>query len=209
MAYPPPKNAAETMIRDARTFYEHGWLLGTSGNLSTKVDDGSFLVTASGRDKGRLSPEDFVHCQVDAEITSDDPNIKPSAETEIHQVIYRHIPEAGAVYHVHEPYSAFCSERDSYIGATIMAGAEMIKGLGLWEDDPRVRISIFTNHFDVSKIAADIDDHLEDPKNRRVPGVNIRNHGFYAWGETPFEAKRHVETFAYLFRYSWEMGNGA
>jgi methylthioribulose-1-phosphate dehydratase len=208
MARPTQNDAAETMIRDARTLYEHGWMLGTSGNLSVKLDDDSFLVTASGRDKGRLTPEDFLHCTVDAEPVGD-ANRKPSAETEIHQAIYRQVPQAGAVYHVHEPYAAYCSERDSYIGATIMAGAEMIKGLGIWEDDPRVRIPIFANHFDVSKIASDIDSHLQDPEKHRVPGVNIRNHGFYAWGETPFEAKRHVETFAYLFRYSWELGNGA
>jgi methylthioribulose-1-phosphate dehydratase len=197
------------MIRDARGFYEQGWLLGTSGNLSIKLDDDHFLITASGRDKGRLTPEDFLVCPVDGEPSEATPTLKPSAETSIHQAIYARVPEAGAVYHVHEPYSAFCSERDSYIGATIMAGAEMIKGLGIWEENPRVRIPIFDNHFDVPQIAADINGHLADEAKRRVPGVNIRSHGYYAWGEDAFAAKRHVETFAYLFRYSWEMGNGA
>jgi methylthioribulose-1-phosphate dehydratase len=197
------------MIRDARAFYEHGWLLGTSGNLSVKLDDSSFLVTASGRDKGRLTLEDFSSGSIDGQRHAAPTEPAPSAEVEVHQVIYRQMPDAGAVYHVHEPYAAFCSERDGYIGSTIMAGAEMIKGLGVWDKDPRVRIPIFTNHFDVSKIAADVDSHLDDPQKRRVPGVNIRSHGIYAWGETPFEAKRHVETFAYLFRYSWELGNGA
>ncbi|QDG54831.1 methylthioribulose 1-phosphate dehydratase [Persicimonas caeni] len=197
------------MIRDARGFYEQGWLLGTSGNLSIKLDDDHFLITASGRDKGRLTPEDFLACPVDGEPSETTPTLGPSAETSIHQAIYARVPEAGAVYHVHEPYSAFCSERDSYIGATIMAGAEMIKGLGIWEENPRVRIPIFENHFDVPQIAADIDRHLADEAKRRVPGVNIRSHGYYAWGEDAFAAKRHVETFAYLFRYSWEMGNGA
>ncbi len=211
MAYPARDVAAQTMIRDARCFYEHGWLLGTSGNLSVRLADEAFLITASGRDKGRLTPEDFLACGLEAasEETQPEVGLRPSAETAIHRVIYRHLPDAGAVYHVHEPYSAFCSERDGYIGATIMAGAEMIKGLGIWEDDPRVRIPIFENHADVGRIAAAIDEHLHDPHKRKVPGVNIRSHGIYAWGKDAFEAKRHVETFAYLFRYSWELGNGA
>lgn len=209
MANPTREQAAETMVRDARAFYDRGWLLGTSGNLSVKLDDERFLITASGRDKGRLSPEDFLVCSVDGEHEGAGPGLKPSAETSIHQAIYAKIPKAGAVYHVHEPYSAFCSERDSYIGATILAGAEMIKGLGIWDEDPRVRIPIFENHFDVPEIACDVAQHLEDPEKRKVPGVNIRSHGYYAWGSDPFEAKRHVETFAYLFRYSWELGNGA
>ncbi len=209
MAYPTREHAAETMIRDARAFYDQGWLLGTSGNLSIRLGEDAFLITASGRDKGKLTPEDFLVCTLDEQPGEAAPGLKPSAETTIHQAIYRRLPDAGAVYHVHEPYSAFCSERDGYIGATIMAGAEMIKGLGIWEENPRVRIPIFENHFEVPEIAAEVDRHLEDPATRRVPGVNIKNHGYYAWGDDPFAAKRHVETFAYLFRYSWEMGNGA
>lgn len=209
MAYPAPEHAADTMIRDARTFYDHGWLMGTSGNLSVRLADQSFLITASGRDKGRLSPEDFLKWDLDRQVDPADDRPRPSAETSIHQAIYRQLPDAGAVYHVHEPYSALCSERDSYIGATIMAGAEMIKGLGIWEESPRVRIPIFANHAEVAAIAAEIGLHLQDPQKRRIPGVNIRSHGIYAWGSDAFEAKRHVETFAYLFRYSWELGNGS
>ena len=209
MAYPTRKHAADTMIGDARTFYEHGWLMGTSGNLSLRVDDASFLITASGRDKGRLSPEDFLACSVSDEAYEPQPGLEPSAETAIHRAIYRRLADTGAVYHVHEPYSAFCSERDSDIGATIMSGAEMLKGLGIWEENPRVRAPIFDNHFDVDQIAADIDAYLSGANALKVPGVNIRSHGFYAWGEDSFEAKRHVETLAYLFRYSWELGNGA
>lgn len=209
--------ATETMIRDARCFYEHGWMLGTSGNLSVRIAPHSFVITASGRDKGRLGVDDFLTCEIgvsnqsagSAPSAPDDATRKPSAETCIHQAIYAQLPKAGAVYHVHEPYAAFCSERDASLGATRMAGAEMLKGLDIWETNPRVRIPIFNNHADVTEIAQEIDTYLSDPTNHKIPGVNIRNHGYYAWGSTPFEAKRHVETFAYLFRYSWELGNGA
>jgi Ribulose-5-phosphate 4-epimerase and related epimerases and aldolases len=34
-----------------------------------------------------------------------------------------------------------------------------------------------------------------------VPGVLIRNHGIYAWGESPLAAKRHLEAFEFLFQY--------
>lgn len=205
--------AIDTMIRDARCFYEHGWLLGTSGNLSVRLSPTSFVITASGRDKGRLGPDDFLARDL-TDLAAPapapaDPNLKPSAEECIHQAIYARLPAAGAVYHVHEPYAAFCSERDGDLGATLMASAEMIKGLGIWEPGARVRVPIFKNHAHVPDIAREVDAHLRDPANHRIPGVNIRNHGYYAWGATPFEAKRHVETFAYLFRYSWELGNGA
>jgi methylthioribulose-1-phosphate dehydratase len=210
MAYPSADSAATTMIDDARTFYEHGWLLGMSGNLSMRLEEDAFLITASECDKGRLTPEDFVVRSVSGEtLERAHPEQRASTDTPIHEVIYRCVPQAGAVYHVHEPYAAFCSERDSYIGATIMAGADMIKALGIDHKDPRVRIPIFENHFDPAHLGADLEEHLGDANKRQVPGINVRSHGIYAWGETPVEAKRHVETFAYLFRYSWELGNGA
>lgn len=217
----PYSSAIETMIRDARCFYEHGWMLGTSGNLSVRLSPNSFVITASGLDKGRLGLNDFITreiagpCKPATEPASDsatapnDPALKPSAEECIHQAIYAQVPGVGAVYHVHEPYAAFCSARDGELGSTRIAGAEMIKGLGIWEPHARLRIPIFKNHADVPTIAREVDAHLSDPANHKIPGVNIRGHGYYAWGSSPFEAKRHVETFAYLFRYSWELGDGA
>lgn len=213
MHYPTPTAAAELMIRDARCFYDHGWLLGTSGNLSVRLGADTFLITASGRDKGQLGPEDFLTRKIGVDAAGQpapaDPALKPSAEECIHQAIYQQVPGAGAVYHVHELHAVLCSARDADLGATLMASAEMIKGLGIWESNARIRVPIFTNHFEVPRIAAEVNDYLQDPQNHRVPGVNICHHGYYAWGATPFEAKRHVETFAYLFRYSWALGNGA
>lgn len=29
----------------------------------------------------------------------------------------------------------------------------------------------------------------------------IRNHGIYAWGDSDFAAKRHLEAFEFLFEY--------
>lgn len=213
MIYPTPTAAADLMIRDARCFYDHGWLLGTSGNLSVRLGADTFLITASGRDKSRLEPADFLVRRIGVDASEQpvpaDPRLKPSAEECIHQAIYQNVPEAGAVYHVHELHAALCSARDTDLGTTLMASAEMIKGLGIWEPNARIRVPIFANHFEVPRIAAEVDDYLKDLRNHRVPGVNIRSHGYYAWGATAFEAKRHVETFAYLFRYSWALGNGA
>lgn len=209
MAYPSYDAAAETMIEDAREFAQRGWMLGTSGNLSVRVGEDEFMVTASGRDKGRLGPKDFVVCPLEGANSRARSDAEPSAETVLHRVVYRRLDKVGAVYHVHEPHAAYCSERDSELGATLMAGAEMIKGLGIREPEARVRIPIFENHFDVDRIAEEVDGYLTTHDPPRAPGFNIANHGYYAWGRTPFEAKRHVETFAYLFRYSWELGNGS
>ncbi len=195
------QSAASTMCLDAASFHRFGWLLGTSGNLSVRRDAETFLITASGKDKGRLTPDDFLLCDLEGEPAEDTGN-RPSAETSLHCAIYRRVSDAGAIYHVHEPYSALCSARDRAAGRTVFRELEMIKGLDVWDRDT-VGVRIFENHREVSKIADEIDDWLSRT-TPEVAAVMIGNHGFYAWGDTAFAAKRHVESLAYLYRYSWE-----
>lgn len=190
--------AAATMVADARTFYEFGWLMGTSGNLSVRRDAATFLITASGKDKGRLGPADFLLCDLDGK-PAESTLHRPSAETLVHCAIYAAVAEAGAIYHVHEPFAALCSDRDAAVAHTRFEGLEMIKGLDIWDVDS-VEVPIVTNHSDIPMLAEAIRPHI----GTRARAVNILRHGFYTWGATPFEAKRHVETLAYLYRYSWE-----
>lgn len=180
------------------TFAKRDWFPGTSGNLSIKIghDPLHFAVTASGKDKTKLSPEDYLI--VDAEAKPVEPTaMKPSAETLIHAVVYKKIPQAGACFHVHTLGNNLISEL--YFGqrAFSIQGQELIKGLGIWEENARVTIPIVENFADIPKLASAIEKVITPD----VPGVLIRNHGIYAWGASDFEAKRHLEAFEFLFEY--------
>ena len=199
----------ETVIRDARDFYAHGWLFGTCGNLSWRAEGGeSFWITVSGRDKGRLQPEDFIQCTLAGDPMGPvTPQAKPSAETLLHGEIYRHFgpDEVGAVYHVHDLFAALCGDRDAATGFTRLTGIETIKGLGIWEEDAVVDVPILPNPAHIPTLAEHTRAHLARPRGPwSPPCVNILRHGVYAWGATPFEAKRHIESLGYLMRYSWE-----
>ena len=198
--------AAAAMVADAATFHGFGWLMGTSGNLSVRRDPSSFLITASGKDKGRLGPDDFLLCGLDG-LPAEPTEHRPSAETKVHCEVYRRFPDIGAIYHVHEPYAALCSDRDEAAGATRVRDVEMIKGLDIWEHDATVDLPILPNPLDTAELARLVGAYLDrDDVDRRIPAVNILRHGVYAWGRGPFEARRHVESLAYLYRYSWERG---
>ena len=63
-------------------FHSRGWSVGTSSNYSVVLDSDpvELIVTASGKDKGRLLREDFVHIGPEGEpIEHNQP--KSSAET--------------------------------------------------------------------------------------------------------------------------------
>lgn len=42
---------------------------------------------------------------------------------------------------------------------------------------------------------------VEQNIDPRVPGILIRRHGLHAWRAHPFQAKRQVEAFEFLFEY--------
>ncbi|MBU2831384.1 class II aldolase/adducin family protein, partial [Acidithiobacillus ferriphilus] len=78
----------------ARDFYARGWMLGTAGNLSARRDADAFWITASGRPKDQLGAEDFVLMNLRGQVVQAPPGRKPSAEVAIHEVVYRHVPDA-------------------------------------------------------------------------------------------------------------------
>ena len=203
-----PRRDAHQLCAHAHIFYNHGWLMGTSGNLSARQSEESFLITASGKDKGALTQDDFLRCDLEGKPLDADCGLRPSAETLIHCEIYRAYPDVGAIYHTHDPYAALCSSRDHLTGHTPITDVEMIKGLDLWEDGATIQIPILPNPADLKVLAQHVREHLaqREADVYHVPCVNISRHGVYAWGKDTHEAKRHIESLAYLFLYSWQWG---
>ena len=189
----------------ARHFYHQGWMMGTAGNLSLRLSDGSFWITASGKPKGRLDRADFLRIGPGGEVLERGrPDDRPSAETSLHETIYRLFPQAGACFHVHSipgNVAARLAERDTEEGDTLrLPPLEMLKGLGIWEQDPDVSLAVLPNHLHVPRIAEELAARFTAAPPQ-VPGFLIRDHGLTAWGPDTGAALNHVELFEYLFGY--------
>lgn len=183
----------------ARRFYQRGWMVGTAGNLSARLADGSFWITASGCAKGELEARDFL--RVDgggAVLERGRPEQRPSAETSIHRSVYARLPQATACFHVHS-IEANLVARLCDGDALVLPPLEMLKGFQLWQENPRVTVAVLPNHLEVPRIAAELEQRLEVPGP--VPGFLIRDHGLTAWGASLTEAFHHVELFDYIFRF--------
>lgn len=187
------------LIANARYFYQQGWMLGTAGNLSARLPDGSFWITASGKSKGELLLGDFVRIAADGRVEASASNSQPSAETSIHQVIYRLFPESQACYHIHSIEGNLVSRLVT--GDSLpLPPLEMLKGLGVWQENPRCVMPIFTNHLAVSQIAADIEQRftVQPPQ---IPALLIRDHGITVWGNSAEASRNYIELLEYIFRY--------
>jgi methylthioribulose-1-phosphate dehydratase len=173
---------------------------GTAGNLSARVNKDSFWITASGCSKGELTPEQFVCLSNTGDLLiRPTPQAKPSAEASIHQAIYALFPEARACYHVHSVPATLLSSQ-STADYLVLPAIEMIKGLGIWEADPVVKLALFTNHSHVPQIAGDIAARFRQ-QPPEVPACLIRNHGITVWGSSCEEARNRVEVVEFLFQY--------
>lgn len=188
------------LISAARQFYQLGWMVGTAGNLSAKLPDESFWITASGKNKGNLQQEDFVRISIDGEVLQlPHPNNRPSAETSIHQAIYSLFPEANACYHVHSVEANLVSNF-SQSNKLPLPPLEMLKGLGIWEENPQVFMPVFENYLDVLCIAAEICDRFQaSPPD--IPALLIINHGVTVWAKSLETAQNYIEIVEYIFRY--------
>jgi methylthioribulose-1-phosphate dehydratase len=188
------------LVNAARQFYQLGWMVGTAGNLSLRNLDNTFWITASGKNKGLLAEEDFVRLNLEGKILeSCHPGNKPSAETCIHQAIYSLFPKAQACYHVHSVQSNLVSNFSE--GDILpLPPLEMLKGMGVWQEQPKVTMPIFPNYLDVNQIAAEISERFtENPPD--LSALLIRNHGVTVWATSPMAAQNMVEIVEYIFRY--------
>ena len=76
----------------------------------------------------------------------------------------------------------------------------MLKGLGVWTENPQVKMPVLENHLEVPSIAKDIRDRFtQNPPE--IPALLIRNYGVTVWASSPTTAQNHLEIVEYIFRY--------
>jgi methylthioribulose-1-phosphate dehydratase len=166
----------------------------TSSNFSARLNDRLCLITASGRDKGKLKPDDFM--EVDMNGTAVDATRKASAETLLHTQIYRLRPDANVVLHTHSPAQTLMSMRYEKAGRIAFTGYELQKAFrGVSSHEGTVLLPIVGNSQDMSKLCADVAPFFAGSE---FWGYLIAGHGIYTWGRDIEEARRHLDAFEFL-----------
>ena len=192
------RHISQELVQVANKLHSRGWLLGTSGNLSTVVtrDPLQLAMTRSGVDKGELTAADIL--LIDENLKQvNGASGKPSDESALHVAVVK-ARNAGAVLHTHSVWSTALSDLHYAERGLAIEGFEMLKGLsGVKTHLHREWIPILENSQDMSELAQTVTQTLSaDPQTHALV---LHRHGLYTWGHDLKEAKRHVEILEFLF----------
>ncbi|MCL6592861.1 MAG: methylthioribulose 1-phosphate dehydratase [Alicyclobacillus sp.] len=190
--------AVQTVSALARALADKGWLPATSGNLSVRTASNplEIAVTRSGADKQRLQAEDVLRVDAFGQVLGTGQG-RPSAETSVHLRLYEKL-HCGAVLHVHTVWNNLISDLAFPAGGIAFADHELLKALGHWQEHARVVLPVVENHADLQRLAAAVAEVAQP----QVPGVLVRRHGIYAWGDDAAAALRHLEAWEFLFEFT-------
>lgn len=83
--------------------WQLGWVAANDGNVSVKLDDGTFLVTPTGISKSFITPEKILQIKSNGDIIEASEGYKPSSEIKMHLRCYTERDDVRAVVHAHPP----------------------------------------------------------------------------------------------------------
>jgi L-fuculose-phosphate aldolase len=86
-----------------RRLYARGYVSGTDGNISCRLEPDVVLCTPTLISKGFMRPADL--CKVDLEGRLLGGRREPTSEIRVHLALYESDPNTGAVVHSHSPYA--------------------------------------------------------------------------------------------------------
>lgn len=170
------------LVRFSRMLHRQGFMPGTSGNLSVRLDDQRLLVTPTGVSKFLLRSADMVI--VDLQGRQLDGYRKVTSEISMHLAVYRHRNDVTAVIHSHPPIAtAFaCIGR----GLEEMLCQEAVMTLGVV---PLANYATTGTDEVAASLAPFIPDH---------DAILMANHGAVSYGSTLLQAFQKMEIVEHL-----------
>ena len=94
------KEAKRLVIDGGKALVEHGLIARTWGNVCCRLDEESFVISASGKNYMTLSEDEVI--RIDMDSLEYEGDIKPSSEKKMHREIYRLKEDAGFIIHTHQ-----------------------------------------------------------------------------------------------------------
>ncbi len=166
---------------------EKGVVIYTWGNVSgIDREQGLVVIKPSGVEYSNMKPDDMVVVDL---ITGNvvEGNLKPSSDTPTHLELYRAFPCVAGIVHTHSTNAVAFAQAGLVIPALGTTHADYFYGpipctRDLSEEEVKDEYEANTGKVIIETVKR----YNIDPM--AVPGMVVKNHGPFAWGEDPLDA---------------------
>lgn len=83
--------------------WQLGWVAANDGNVSVRLDDGTYLATPTGMSKSFITPDKLLRIDVAGNVLEGSEGLRPSSEIKMHLRCYEKREDVRAVVHAHPP----------------------------------------------------------------------------------------------------------
>src|SRR5437868_6607798 len=90
------------IIDTGKLLWDKGLVFGFNGNISTRLDEKTLLITATGTCLGYLTEKDILTIDLEGNVIGEG---KASTERLMHTSIYKALPNVKCVLHTHTTYT--------------------------------------------------------------------------------------------------------
>lgn len=167
--------------------FARGVVIYTWGNVSgIDREKGLVVIKPSGVEYSVMKPEDMVVVDLfSGEIAEGKWN--PSSDTQTHLEIYRNYPSIGGITHTHSVNAVAFAQAGIAIPALGTTHADYFYGAIPCTRELTEREVQEAYELNTGKVIVETTNELGiDPM--AVPGILVKNHGPFAWGENPGNA---------------------
>jgi L-fuculose-phosphate aldolase len=179
---PAETEARRDLVRFGKWLYRLGFMPGTSGNLSVRLDQEHLLVTPTGASKYLLRPSDMVIVDLDGHHLNG--ARKATSELGMHLAVYRNRSDVRAVIHSHPPIATAFACAGRALDEMLCQEAAMTLG--------PVPLAIYATT-GTEEVAASLEPLIPDHQ-----AILMANHGAVSYGATLLDAFLKMETVEHL-----------
>ncbi len=179
---------------------KHNLVIFTWGNVSGKSDDGKYIaIKPSGVDYYKLRAEDIVILDTNGNIVEG--NLNPSSDTPTHIELYKAFPSIKGVCHTHSNYATSFAQAGKAIEAFGTTHADYFYG-----DIPCTRTlteeeTISDYEKNTGKV---IVETFNDIDYEQIPGVLVKQHGVFSWGNSPYKSVYNAVVMEELAKMNYQ-----
>ncbi len=170
------------LARFGKWLHRLGFMPGTSGNLSVRLDRERLLVTPTGASKYLLRPSDMVIVDLDGHHLAG--ARRATSELGMHLAVYRRRDDVSAVIHSHPPVATAFACAGRALDEMLCQEAAMTLG--------SVPLAIYATT-GTEEVAASLEPLI--PSHQ---AILMANHGAVSYGPTLLEAFLNMETVEHL-----------